>query len=501
MVEQPATQVKQMTLAEALRKGLERHQAGEYDEALFIYRQVLDVKPEHIDALQLLGTALHQKGDTTGALFHLEKAAALVESDSLSATTVLGNLGAVYDAVGRIDDAIATYQKVLEGNPKSIQALNNLAGIKATRNEAGGAEELYRRALESNPGHVDSYYNFGTMWMNNGRLDEALAVFDAGLAIDPENPRLRWNRAYTYLLGGDFARGWAEYEWRWRNPDFSAFQRTFPQPDWRGEPLAGRTILVWAEQGLGDAIQFVRFAVDLKTRGAARVIVECDRSLAALFEACSGVDETVDRGAALPEFDVHCALLSLPKRFDARPETMAVSVPYFAPPARAAMELPSSGKRRNIGITWAGNPANPRDAKRSLTLEHLPALAAATDDADWISLQKGPAADAAKAAPPIPGMDWIIDGAKDFADTAAIIAQLDLVIAVDTAVAHLAGAMGKPVWLLIPFSPDWRWMLEREDSPWYPSMRVFRQLAFDEGWRPVVERVAKELAEWSGKQQ
>jgi hypothetical protein len=298
------------------------------------------------------------------------------------------------------------------------------------------------------------------------------------------------------LLVGDFERGWPQYEWRWKSRVLALRKRDFPQPARLGaDAIGGKTILLHGEQGLGDAIQFCRYAPLLAAKGA-RVIVEVDASLRELVSGLAGVSQCVAKGNALPRFDLHCTLLSLPLAFGTRLETIPAAIPYLhaLPSAEANWQLRlGPATRPRIGLVWSGSPRNLHDTDRSIG---LPALLPLLElPATFVSLQRDVRAQDAPLL--LERSDILPFGGAlgSFADTAALICSLDLVITVDTAVAHLAGALGRPVWILLPFIPDWRWLLDRTESPWYPTARLFRQTAGRE-WHDVVNRVREALRDW-----
>ena len=313
------------------------------------------------------------------------------------------------------------------------------------------------------------------------------------IQLQPDSPEAHWDLAVTRLLQGDFTSGFAEYEWRWRRTDFPP--RQFTAPLWRGENPAGRTLLVHAEQGAGDAIQFVRFASSVAALGA-RVVLECPRTLVALFASVAGVQHVIAKGDPLPEFDWHVPLLSLPHRLGATLDSLATRVPYLSPPADRRVPLPPTcgnhAAALRVGLAWRGHPQHRNDGRRSLSLAALEPLFTAPDLA-FYSLQVAPTAGFSEEAPRQKALINLENLIHDFSDTAALIAQLDLVITVDTSVAHLAGALARPVWVLLPFAPDWRWLLNRDDSPWYPTVRLFRQPAPGD-WTSVVQNVRAALA-------
>jgi len=308
-------------------------------------------------------------------------------------------------------------------------------------------------------------------------------------------PDGHWNLALALLVQGHFPEGWEEYEWRWKTKGLLSPRQLLPQPLWDGRPLAGRAILLHAEQGLGDTIQFIRYLPLVAQRGG-RVIVECQPELQRLVQAMTPDIPVLARGQPLPDFAFQCPLLSLPKALGTTLATIPATVPYLHADAQNVQmwrdRLAGHGSALKVGLIWAGNPHHKNDRNRSVKLASLAPLAQ-VPGVQFYSLQKGAAAAQAKTPPP--GMDLIdrTDDLQDFADTAAMIANLDLVIAVDTSVVHLAGALAKPVWTLLPYCPDWRWLLKRQDSPWYPTMRLFRQPEIGD-WDSVIQQLAAALA-------
>jgi len=336
------------------------------------------------------------------------------------------------------------------------------------------------------PDHPGLLSNLGVVCRDSGDLARAEQYLRRACAARPNHPATHYNLALTLLRAGRLREGFHEYEWRWQVRQFAEQRREFPQPLWQGEPLDGRRILIHGEQGAGDAIQFVRYAPLVRDAGG-EVTVEVLPHLERLLGWLDGGYRIVNALSAGSRFDVQCPLMSLPGRFG----TELDSIP---PPARfsipAALQAKWAGRLRTgrtaVGVVWAGNPKNYNDGARSLPAHHLLPLTRLSGIQCW-SLQVGPA-----AADTPGGIVNLAEDLTDFGETAAVIAGLDLVIAADTAVAHLAGSLGKPVWLLLAYASDWRWMLDREDTPWYPSMRIFRQKRPGE-WGDVMERVASEL--------
>jgi hypothetical protein len=404
----------------------------------------------------------------------------------------MSNLGAVLAERGRLDEASGWYSRAITERRDFADAHNNLGATLVKLDRATEAEALHRRAISLKPDFADAHYNLGVALHDQGRFDEALASYDEAARLNPELVDARWNRAFLLLTMGRYAEGWREHEWRWRRKQQPP--RSFPQPLWRGEPASGRTILLHNEQGTGDTLQFMRYA-PLVAAGGARVLLQVQRPLQRLVRG--SVDRAIEvlgEGDVLPPFDLHSPLLSLPLACATSLDAIPATVPYVAvDPAIAARWRerigPDGGPR--VGLVWAGNPQHKNDRNRSIALERLLPLIGAVE-ARWFSLQVGErAGDLARLAPD--RVTSLADQLTDFAETAGAIDNLDLVITVDTAVAHLAGALGKPVWILLPAVPDWRWLLERGDSPWYPTARLFRQPARGD-WDSVVAALHEAFA-------
>jgi hypothetical protein len=323
-------------------------------------------------------------------------------------------------------------------------------------------------------------------------LDDALVSYEEALRIRPDYAEAHWNRALAWLLVGNFEQGWAEYEWRWKEKHYPP--RPFEQPLWDGSPLRDRSILLHADQGLGDTLQFIRYAPLVKERGGT-IIVECQDPLLRLLGSCSGIDRLVARGSALPAFDVQAPLMSLPHILGTKLATIPADVPYLSVDAALVEHWRRAlGSRQpfRIGIAWQGFPGNPRDRERSAPLAEFAPLAQ-VPGVQLFSLQKGPGSEQlSQAANRFAVIDMGAKTSADFMDTAAVMKNMDLVVSVCTSVAHLAGALGMQVWVALTFDADWRWLLQRDDSPWYPTMRLFRQTERG-NWQPVFERMRAAL--------
>ena len=460
---------------------------GQFDEAIVAYRAAITAKPADPEAHRNLGNAMQAKGELDEAIAAYRRAIALKPAYPQAHV----NLGDALRDKGELDGAIAAYRQAIALEPGFSEAHNNLGSVLKDKGELDGAIAAYRRAIAANPSDPEAHSNLGNALRDKGKVDEAIAACRAAIALDPGYAEAHWNLALALLTHGDFSQGFDEFEWRWKWKIFP--RRDFPQPLWNGEPLAGATLLLHAEQGFGDTLQFIRYLPLVEQRGG-KVIIECQPELQRVLRTAAG-GSVVARGQEIGAFDVHCPLLNLPRIFGTTPRTIPRQVPYLYAD-RAMVEswrsrLGGNSDSFKVGLAWAGNQAHMNDRSRSMMLSAFAPLGR-LPGIRFYSLQKGGQADQAKNAPEgLELIDWTND-LDDFADTAAFIANLDLVISVDTSVAHLAGAMGKPVWVMLPFAADWRWMREHEDSPWYPTMRLFRQTSIGD-WESVIQRVGKIL--------
>ena len=465
------------------------HHAGQHAEAQRLYRAILKRAPVHADALHLLGLSLCQSGRYTEALVHLNRA--LLQRPNW--VEALINRGNAFQELGEPERALADFDAALALAPDHAEALGNRGVTLYALGRLEEALDDYDRALALRPGYAEALHNRGNALRALNRNGEAIRCFEACLSLQPDDAEARLHLAMSRLLEGDFARAWPDYQWRWKTRQYAPHRRAFPQPEWLGHrALTGQMLLVHAEQGFGDTLQFCRYAPLLRDLGAA-VVLEVQPPLKRLLQGLEGTRQVLARGEPLPAFDCHCSLLSLPGALQTTLETLPARVPYIcADPALVTQWGDRLGPRQGlrVGLVWSGNPTHLNDHNRSAALAEYADLLALP--CQFVSLQKVlRKADHAE----LRGRPQILhfgERLADFADTAAVVAQLDLVIAVDTAVAHLAGALGKPTWLLLPYAPDWRWLLDRRDSPWYPGMRLFRQAAPGD-WRGVMMEVAAAL--------
>jgi tetratricopeptide (TPR) repeat protein len=532
---------------------------GQRPEAVAHYRQALTLRPGWFEALTALGIALAEQGQLDEALPLLQQATRL-RPDSAQAHLNLGvalaqhnqpeqaldslrralqlqpaypeahyNLGAVLGTLRRWDDAIGAYREALRLRPDYGEPYNNLglALVEARRPEEAvaflrqavrlrpqaaeghnnlglalaelgrfaAAEACYEAALRLNPKYAEAHANLANAYKEQGRSEEALACYQLALWLDPASASARYNRSLAMLQAGDYRQGWQEYEWRWRRPSMPP--RPFRQPRWDGGSLEGRTILLYCEQGMGDTLQFIRYAPLVKARGGT-VLVECPGSLLPLLSTCLGIDRLVAEGEPLPDFDVQAPLLSLPGLLGTTLDSVPAPIPYLSADEQRVErrrsvvgDLPGF----KVGIAWQGNPRHQWDRHRSFPLACLTPLAA-VEGVRLVGLQKGPGSEQVRA---LAGRFAVLELGEDFdsgggafLDTAAVMKHLDLVVTADTAAAHLAGALGVPVWVALSRIADWRWLRGREETPWYPTMRLFRQQELGD-WAEVVSRMAAQL--------
>jgi Flp pilus assembly protein TadD len=476
-----------MTPQQQVEAALAHHRAGRLPEAEAIYRQILAQHPNNTDALHLLGSLALQVGRYDAALDLLKKAIQL----NPNTAPYHGNLGAAYMKLKRFDEAAISLRRALQIDPKFADSYFNLGCTLTELGDIDGAITTLHKGVALQPNWPEMHNSIGMALRQRANFNEAIASFRHAIALQPDYPEGHWNLGLNLLLLGQFAEGFREYEWRMKMPDIVR-PRNFPPPPWRGENLNGKTILLHAEQGMGDTLQFIRYVPHVIERGG-RVIVECPPDLAKILHGVSGIQEIYVQHQTLPPFDTHCSIMSLPVTFQTTEQTIPAKVPYISIPEdrTAAWRKRINDGNLRVGLVWAGGPQHGDDSRRSIRLQHFAPLSAAKC-AKFYSLQKGPAAAQADNPPPeLNLINWTPD-LHDFVDTAALIQNLDLVISVDTSVAHLAGALGKPVYLLLPFIPDWRWMIKRSETPWYPTMRLFRQTKPGD-WTNVIAEVTEAL--------
>jgi tetratricopeptide (TPR) repeat protein len=472
------------------RQAIALHQQGRLTEAEALYRQVLARRPRHTDALQYTGVIAHQQGRHEEALLLIDKA---LKADPRNAFAH-SNRGMVLQALGRNHDALESYERALCIRPGYAEAHYNRGNALRELDRPADALASYDKALAARPDYLNVFVNRGGALISLGRLQEAQREFARALALDAQHPVAHLNSAIASLTLGDFAAGLPEFEWRWREDQLKSASWNRPEPLWLGgETLDGRTLLLHAEQGLGDTIQFCRYAPALAARGA-RVVIEVQPALTRLMRTLNGVTEVIGRGDALPPFDLHTPLLSLPLAFGTRIDTIPRAQAYLAADDEAvAVWRDRLGEKSGlrVGLVWSGSTGHRNDRHRSIPLQAIAAVLA-KPGIELVSLQKDLRPPDRAVLDTRTDIRRFEDELGDFADTAALIACMDIVITVDTAPAHLAAALGKPVWILLPFAADWRWLRDRDDTPWYPTARLFRQPAIGD-WDSVLQRVASEI--------
>jgi Flp pilus assembly protein TadD len=506
--------------------GLLAHQTGKHDRAVELIRQAIEARPLRAGYHHNLGIILRTLGRTEEATRSFRRAIALEPG----AADALSELGTCLMELDRIGEAEAAFRRAISLKPDWADAHNRLAGLLGATGRHNEAVEAAHRAIALNPEASESHNNLGASLISLGRYDDAQTAIETALRLDTKRPEAwsnlaslrkaqgdldgaleaydraielrsdlaaeaRWNRSLVRLLKGDLAGGFEEFQWIRQSPLYPQAP-VYRQPQWDGANLEGRRIVLWAEQGLGDTIQFARYAPLVAQRGG-RVHIVCAESLKTLLQTVPSVERVCGEGEALPDFDVHCAMLLLPQIFRTTLNSIPAEVPYLSADPRKVESWRSRVNAEDgllkAGVAWAGSPAHRDDRARSCAADELFPLTQVTG-VRLFSLQKGSAA--RQGSQFRLAITDLTHDLHDFADTAALIANLDLVITVDTAVAHLAGAMAKPVWLMLPWVPDWRWMMGRSDSPWYPTARLFRQPAAGD-WKTVIGSVARALESFS----
>lgn len=513
------------TIPEAFAMALSHHRCGRLSEAEVLYRCILDADQNHSpslhnlglialqagqpeDAVDLIGRALalndraptfhsnmgealRATGQPEAALHHYERALAL-KPDYADAHY---NVGIVLRGLGRPAEARDHYNRAIALRPEFVEAHNNLGIVLRDLGDAEGAAECFATAVAVEPGYAEAHHNLGLVLRDRGLVAAAVARLELAVALRPDYAAAHYSLGLTLLLTGDLARGFAETRWRWQVADFPDRMPDLPCPLWEGESLEGKAILVWTEQGLGDSLQFIRYVIPLTETGA-QVLVKAPSCLAGLFQTIPGITLVEDLVlAATVDADYHVPLLCLPRLLGTTAATIPAAVPYLHPdPVRAAVWqerlAPRPGFR--VGMAWRGNPGQGNDRNRSMPPALMAALAAVSGVV-LVNLQKDATPEDLAVFPAGEQFFNAASGLADFQDTAALISVLDLVVTVDTAVCHLAGALATPTWVLLCTAADWRWLRDREDSPWYPSQRLFRQPEAGD-WETVIAQVKAELA-------
>ncbi len=479
---------------------------GKLNEAAVSYGRAIALKPYYPEAFLNLGNVLMDMGrfaDAALAYRHAtddsrkpEVAASVERPSKAFFAHAWTNLGIAFKKLSRPDAARDAHHRAIALKPDYAVAHNNLGVLLHYEGAFEEAIARHREAVRLDPAFGTAHSNLGVALKELGLIREAIAAHRCAVASEPDHPKVHFNLAAALLMAGEFEEGFAEYEWRWKGGVPGLKDRNFAQPQWDGSHLGGRVVLLHAEQGFGDTLQFVRYAAAIAERGGC-VVLEAPAALLALLRTTPGIVAVVATGSSLPPFDVHLPLMSAPYVLGTRLQTIPAQVPYLKPdPSQVAAWRQRLGtdSALKVGVVWAGNHRHTHDHQRSIQAGAL--LSKLTMiGVQLYSLQKEPRPGDRDVLDTLGNtIVDLSDGLRDFNDTAAALMALDLVISVDTSVAHLAGALGRPVWTMLPFALDWRWMIEREDTPWYPTMRLFRQPRPGD-WMSVVARVQVELAQ------
>ena len=467
--------------------GLVQDRLDRFEEAAQSFRRAVSLNPEDPEFVRRLAAALCKSGALQEALGLLDKLLARNPGDF----ETYKDLGFVLTEIGQPERAVAMLQQALSIIPNSGPTLCNLGHFFFRNGDLRSAADSYRCAIERDPELVDAHRELGLVLYELGEFDESSECFRRVQEMEPASAAATFQLSRIHLLQGDFSRGWQEYGARWTSVG-QRERREFSAPQWKGEPLGHARILLHAEQGLGDTMQFVRYVPFVSAMGA-EILLEVQPELHRLLSGFNGAKQVLRRGEPLPDHKWHCPLLSLPLAFGTKHDSIPTNVPYLhADPINVSnWQRRLGGDSVRVGLCWSGNPKHPRDFWRSIPLELFAPLMR-IENATFYSLQKGAAAEQIARLKSKVEIDDLGPELTDFEDTAAVIANLDVVISVDTSIAHLAGGMGKPVWVLLHRAPDWRWLLERETSPWYPTARLFRQRTPGK-WKEVLSRVESEL--------
>jgi tetratricopeptide (TPR) repeat protein len=539
------------TTDELIERSAQQYHAGQPEQALAICQQVIAIDINHGVAWSNAAAALAALGRWVDALAYCKQALVLAphsldaQNNGAHILAALGrvdeaglmlrNLGWVQYQAKEGDAAMATYERALAMQPNDVESLHVLAGLHSERkdmrlalelmdralaidpqhlntlaakgNLLGGqagqglaAEACFQTSLQTNPNHWMTLYNYAVFLAGQKRNAEVVDLYERAGRADPNHYLSFWNLANFLLRLGDYPRAWPLYEWRWKTDHLKPAYLDLPMPLWTGQDLQGKRILLHFEQGYGDAFQFIRFAKNVASRGA-HVTIFMPREICENFIDVEGVHEIRAWNEIPQGFDYHAPLMSLPAPLGLTVENIPNAVPYmFANPERVKLwqdRLPALGKKKlRIGLAWCGRPTHDNDRNRTIAFTELLPLIEAFPEVQFVSMQVGPRESDLPALDACKKIVRIEDQIKDFSDTAAVLAQLDLLISVDTSVVHLAGALGRPVWTLIPAASDWRWLEGREDTPWYPNVRLFRQTDADGkiwNWTPTFQRIQSEL--------
>ena len=473
-------------------RGLAFEAMGRQDEALSAFDRAIALRANYAEAFNSRGIVFQNQKKVAEALASFDAALAVRPEypDALS------NRGAALHALERYDESLASYDRAVTVRQDHAEAWYNRGNTLRSMGLLNSAVTSYTRAITLRPEYPEAYVNRGLVEQDLGEVEGAMRSYSRAIALKPSHVEAHWNLSLALLVAGELPRGWEKYEWRWQRPGVNLPPDSHLKPRWTGqESLAGKTILLRNEQGFGDTVQFCRYATLCKAQGA-RVILEVQRDLVPLMRTLEGPDVIIGRGDPLPAHDFQCPLLSLPFAFQASIETIPAPNRYLASEddkTRTWRERLAAVPTPRVGVVVSGSPTHGRDRERSIALHDL--LTELDLPVNWVSLQKDCRKGDMAAIRSRSDIAWFGDELRDFSDTAALVDAMDLIITVDTSVAHLAGALGKPVWVMLPFSPDWRWMWHGTTTPWYPSMLLYRQSTGGD-WPGVFARIREDLAAW-----
>ncbi|MDY7007566.1 MAG: tetratricopeptide repeat protein, partial [Cyanobacteriota bacterium] len=469
-----------------MKQALKKYKSGNWKETVSICQKIVKKQPNNFLALELLGVCAYQSGEIEQAIAYYRES--LKVNPNYAETH--NNLAVALQDNQEIDAALNHCQTAINFRPNYPEAWHNLGRILRDKGQFEAAIEHYQKSLELKPNYAEAYNSLGSIFLELGKLAESQKYYQEAIKLDKNYVNARFGLAVVLLKQGDFTQGFSEYEWRYQRQDY--ITHSFSQPLWDGSNFQEKTLLVYTEQGLGDSIQFIRYIPLVKKLGG-RVIVGCNEAgLKLLFTTVPEIDELFVIGEELPDFDLQIPLMSLPRIFRTTLETIPAEIPYLFAPESKKIKLPETGNSFKIGITWETNSQTKTSKKRSCSIADFQSILN-VDNASFYILQK-------EVSPQ--DLEWLNSQTKihnlssyfnDLTDTAAVIKQLDLVITIDTVIAHLAGALGKPVWVILNFDSDWRWLTDREDSPWYPTMRLFRQSKSDD-WQEVCREIVDALS-------
>ena len=461
------------------------------DEAIGVFQAAVSLNTNSGEAYKRLGMALYHRGRFPKAFDILELANRLMPGDP----ELMNQIGLTLQKLNRRQEAAEWFEQVVSMKLTGVDGMFYTANALECLDRLEEAVDLFKKALAINPDLWDA--GLANSMVRLGRTDEAMKLFKKAVEHYPNYPLAHLNYGLTLLLQGQYEQGWIEYDWRWHCPTQHEDPRPYSQPKWKDQDIAGKRLLLYAEQGLGDTLLMVRYLPLVLERGPRQVILECQGALVALFTRSFPQVQVVRSTEPLPEFDLHAALFDLPLIFKTTLETVPAPIPYLVPdPVKVATWRERLGAGLKVGLVWAGSASNPGDRDRSMPLNAMAPLAAVSG-VRFISLQKGPPSEQLANSPAGLNIEDHTADISNFDDTAALIECLDLVIAVDTSVAHLSGALGKPTWIPLPYSWFWLYLEKRSDTPWYPKSRLFRQ-SIRRDWTDPMDRIAAELKRWAG---